>query len=335
MSCCELFPIRAAGSGSIVLTSSMRLRRLALPGLSVLKIVGALMVAVALLGIGAAAADEPPQRARQPVARLTTDGQLKSDPVFIAGGEKIVFTLQETFNQLSLMQLRLSDGQLERFRPGVNSSHYAVSFSADERRFAYLENDGNLHVKLVIHDAERAVNLAEYNPGGGFAGVRYLTLAPDASGLVFAFPERAATQQLFWLSMDGQQRRTLTEGDGFDACPRYSPDGRQLAFASTRDGNFDIFVMELAGGPVRRLTEHQGFDSRPAWSPDGRRLVYTSLRDGNYDLFIVNADGSGEQRLTSHEERDDFAWWHPNGRQIVAVCERDGQHDLYLLDATR
>ncbi|MCO6457410.1 MAG: PD40 domain-containing protein [Pirellulaceae bacterium] len=327
MNCCELTRTRASASGSIVLASAKRLRRRALPGLSMLA--GALAIAGALLEVGPAVAGEP----QRPATRLTTDGQLKSDPVFIAGGEKIVFTLQETFNQLSLMQLRLSDGQLERFRPGVNSSHYAASFSADERRFAYLENDGNLHVKLVIHDAERAVNLAEYNPGGGFAGVRYLTMAPDASGLVFAFPERGVAQQLFWLSIDGQQRRVLTESDGFDACPRYSPDGRRLAFASTRDGNFDIFVMDLAGGPVRRLTDHEGFDSRPAWSPDGRRLVYTSLRDGNYDLFVINADGSGEQRLTWHEERDDFAWWHPNGRQVVAVCERDGQHDLYLLDA--
>jgi TolB protein len=155
-------------------------------------------------------------------------------------------------------------------------------------------------------------------------------MAADASRVVFAFPDADGQQQIYALTMDGKKRTPLSEG-AFDAYPRFSPDGRWLALASTREGNFDIYVMRSGGGQPYRLTEHPGMDTRPAWSPDGRRIAFTSLRDGNYDIYIINADGSGLQRVTRHEERDDFACWHPDGKQLVAVCQRQGQEDLYLL----
>jgi Tol biopolymer transport system component len=263
--------------------------------------------------------------------RLTTDGKLKMDPVFVAGGSEIVYAVEDKFNQISLMRLKLADGSVEPLHPGAATSELCATFSRDEKTRALVRNNANLHVLLIIEQPDSGTTV-EYNPGGGFAAVRGISMAPDGSHLLFAFPEKGIEQQIFSLSIDGETKTAITTGGGYDAYPRYSPGGRWIAFASTRNGNFDIFTMTAAGEQIYRITDHEGLDTRPAWSPDGKQLAFTSLRDGNYDIYAVNIDGSGLRRVTTHDERDDFACWHPNGKQLVIVGERDGKQDLYLVE---
>lgn len=98
---------------------------------------------------------------------------------------------------------------------------------------------------------------------------------------------------------------------------------------SSRDGNFEIYVMNIDGTGVARLTTHPGLDTRPAWSPDGGQIAYTSVRNGNYETYLMNADGTDPRNITNHDERDDYAAWHPNGQHLVHIAERNGRFDLY------
>ena len=92
------------------------------------------------------------------------------------------------------------------------------------------------------------------------------------------------------------------DGDWHDEQPRWSPDGRRIAFKSTRGGSFNLYLMDPDGGNVTRLTNHAGNDHDPSWLPDGQSLVFASDRDrgaGRYDLYrLWIADGSIE-RLTT------------------------------------
>lgn len=288
--------------------------------------------------------------------RLTFDGQVKTAPVFVEGGKALVYSAQTRFNQLALLRIPVDLGAAtskptpEAEHPAATTSELSPSFSSDGQVFAYVRNNGNLHVALVIENRQTA-QTKEIDPGGGFAGIQYIAVAPDGQRIAYAFPERGGGQQIWEIGVDGQGRRALTSEESFDSCPAYAPDGRQLAFASTRSGNFDIFVMTLAGQVVNPLTSQRGIDLHPAWSPDGRRIAYTSLRAGNYDVFVVDADAvppladdaddalaanpaTGADphaiRVSSHAERDDYPVWHPDGRHLVTVSERNGRHDLYL-----
>ena len=81
------------------------------------------------------------------------------------------------------------------------------------------------------------------------------------------------------------------------AAPAWSPDGRKIAFASERDGNSEIYLMNADGSGQRSLTRNLAYDGDPAWSPDGQKITFVSNRDGRYAVYVMNADGSGQRSL--------------------------------------
>jgi TolB protein len=261
--------------------------------------------------------------------RLTFDGRQKMDPVFVHQGEELVFTLEETPSQLNLMRLKLSDGTVERLHPQATTSEFEAGFSPDGRYYAFVQCRANLNLRLVIRDVKQNRD-AVFDPGGGFAGMHKPSIAPDSSRTIFSIP-RAPGQQIASVNILGQDRKHLTQ-TGINNWPAFSPDGRQIVFGSSRDGDFEIYVMNADGSAVRRLTRSPGLDVRPAWSPDGKRIAFTSNRDGNYEIYVMDADGSRLHRITNHPDRDDYAAWHPDGRRLAIVSERAGRSDLYLID---
>lgn len=263
--------------------------------------------------------------------RLTSDGRLKMDPVFIAGGTELVFTVLESPEQTSLMKLRLADGVQSWLNPKAATTEFEPAFSGDGRYCAFVQNRGNLSLQLVIRDR---VNDREtiFDPGGGFAGMRHPSFAPDAGKLIVSLPADGG-EQIVEIGLDGRRGKNLTEGEALHCWPAFSPNGKQIAFGSNRDGDFELYAMNATGGEVKRLTLSASRDLRPAWSPDGRRIAFTSARDGNTEIYVMHADGSTPIRLTENAEQDDFAAWHPDGRRLAIVSERAGKFDLYLVEA--
>ncbi|HEV3384738.1 MAG TPA: hypothetical protein VG097_07975 [Gemmata sp.] len=272
--------------------------------------------------------------------RLTTDGTLKQDPVFIKGGDEIVYTLLESPVQMRLMRLNVAElarvsstkgtlaSSATKMHADVTTSEFEATFTADGSLYAFVQSRGNLNMKLVIRDAATAKD-AVFDPGGGFASVRRPSFHPKGERVCFAIPS-ANGQEIVSVSRDGKDRKTLTAG-GINNWPAYSPDGKRIAFSSSRDGEFDLYVMNSDGTEVKRVIKLEGMQTRPCWSPDGRRLAFTWNRDGNYDIYAVNLHGSGLVCLTDNSERDDYSTWHPNGKSVVFVGERNGKFDLYSI----
>ena len=106
----------------------------------------------------------------------------------------------------------------------------------------------------------------------------------------------------------------LTSHSGLDTDAAWSPDGRSIAYASDRSGNFDIWVQPVDGGgePTQITTDAAG-DWQPHWAPDGKRLVFRSERDGG-GLFVVSAQGGDLRRLTAFGYQPQ---WSPDGRRIL------------------
>jgi len=108
-----------------------------------------------------------------------------------------------------------------------------------------------------------------------------------------------------------------------------------VAFHSTRDGDFEIFVMNAEGESygITQLTFNTANDGDPAWSADGTKIVFHSNRDGNFEIYTMNADGSGQTRLTYNSAEDMFPCWSPDGEKIAFRSYRDGNYEIYVMNA--
>ena len=80
----------------------------------------------------------------------------------------------------------------------------------------------------------------------------------------------------------------LTDSPTQDIRPVLSPDGQQIAFTSTRNGNHEIYVMKLDGTDVRQVTNHPERDDYPSWHPQGNQLLFVSERGGRFDLYACD-----------------------------------------------
>jgi len=93
----------------------------------------------------------------------------------------------------------------------------------------------------------------------------------------------------------------------------------KIAFASRRDGNDNIYVMNADGTKQTQLTNDPAADYGPAWSPDGSKIAFFSDRDGDFEVYVMDADAkeSGVVQLTHNDTfRDDDPVWSPDGSQI-------------------
>ena len=92
---------------------------------------------------------------------------------------------------------------------------------------------------------------------------------------------------------DGKNVQRLTVHKARDVYPRFSPDGRWIAFSSDREGNMDVFVIPAAGGAVRRLTIHSADETVLDWTPDGKGVLFASQRGEDFmgKLYVVPVDG--------------------------------------------
>lgn len=114
----------------------------------------------------------------------------------------------------------------------------------------------------------------------------------------------------------------------------WSPDGKQIAFLSTRDGSsFDVYVVNVDGSQERNLSNSPTEDRDPVWSPDGKRIAFTSRRDGNAEIYVVDVASGALVNLTHNPGEDGTPAWSPDGGQILFSSDRGGAYQYYVMQA--
>jgi TolB protein len=214
--------------------------------------------------------------------------------------------------------------------------------------------DGEIAAAVGVHGSVRLTDLAAGQHVVELGGLapncvvdgddrRTITITPEAQatlafrvvcngpalyGILFHSDRNSIfpRSHLYRMKPDGSEVVDLTPtADGQEG--DWSPDGRQIAFASYRDGNAEIYLMNADGTGVRRLTHDPADDTDPTWSPDGRRIAFVSTRSGGSNVYAMSLDGSGVVSLTG--EAGGFQpSWSPDGTslafsRVVRLCQFD------------
>jgi TolB protein len=134
--------------------------------------------------------------------------------------------------------------------------------------------------------------------------------------------------EIFTMNPDGTGVTQITDNTSQDINPDWSPDGREIAFQSDRDGDWEIYVKALCGAAcdgTQQMTNNSVFDEDPAWSPDGRRIAFAREPEKNHsvltlDIFARDADNVGPPNLinlTRTADREGEPDWSPDGETIA------------------
>jgi Tol biopolymer transport system component len=125
----------------------------------------------------------------------------------------------------------------------------------------------------------------------------------------------------------------LSQGVGdrvYDVSPARSPDSQWIAFTSSRDGNWELYIGRTNGSEQRRLTYNTtAIDNAPAWSPLGNLIAFQSNRNGNWDIFTFDLGSGAITQITSDLGNDIRPSWSPDATKLVYQSDREGFWQIY------
>jgi Tol biopolymer transport system component len=202
----------------------------------------------------------------------------------------------------------------------------AFTLSKDGKRIFVLAS-GVGHAELVRYDPRAG----EFSPYLSGIPVGEMDYSPDGTWVAY---DESPDGPLFRMRANGVGRAQLTEPPMDVKCPRWSPDGKQIAFMGRLDDRslWQIFVIFPEGGRPKQLTFTAGDKGAPTWSREGSRLVFGDLLTSKNMVIHLYDFKTGEISDLPGSEGLWTARWSPDGRHIAAMT-RD-QHTVKLFDET-
>ena len=163
--------------------------------------------------------------------------------------------------------------------------------------------------------------------------LRYPSISPDGRSIVFSYKG-----DLYKVASSGGDAVPLTLHEAYDYMPVWSHDGKWLAFASDRYGNFDVYIMPSTGGEAKRLTYHSANDYPYDFTPDDKKVlfgtnrndIYTSARFPQRGLFqkLYEVPVTGGRSVMFLSAGSEFARFNTKGDKLI-FQDRKGYEDAY------
>jgi Tol biopolymer transport system component len=234
---------------------------------------------------------------------------------------------------------------------GSNAEAY---FSGDGTQLIFQATVGDLKCDQIFTMKIDGSNKKQVSNGEGRTTCAYFF--PDGNKIVYAStfdddddcpPEPDRSKGYVWgvfnaydiyiANADGSHAKVLAASDGYDAEATISPDGKEIVFTSTRDGDLDLYIMNADGSNIRRLTNDKGYDGGAFFSPNGKQIVYRAhhptepeaikeyesllhqelVKPSKMELFIINTDGTGKRQITHNGAANFAPYFTPDGKKII------------------
>lgn len=165
-----------------------------------------------------------------------------------------------------------------------------------------------------------------------------------------------ASYDIFMADLNGKIVKQLTNSPYYDAEATVSPDGKNMIYTSTKDGDIEMYIMNLKTGKEKRITHTLGYDGGAWFSPDGTKLIWRASRPRteaeikeykdllaenlvaptNMEVWIANADGSNAHQVSSFGQANWAPVYMPDSKRILFASNHEYKRgfpfNLYMMD---
>jgi Tol biopolymer transport system component len=240
-------------------------------------------------------------------------------PEVLPGSRGVLFTSHTAANVYDDAAIDVfvpATGQRKRLRTGGFSPHYLplpdgsgrLLYQRHTTVFAGAFDPSALTVSADFPPVLEDVH--SYSPGGG-------TFAVSASGtLVYASGvAMAGTAKIFWVEPAGK-KQALHDVLGAYVTPRFSPDGKRLAFSAASGSRFDVLVKQIERDTVTRISFVGGIANQVVWTPDGKHIIFQSTGAEKPGVYWIRADGGGEAYRILDQDAFPYSF-SPDGKLLA------------------
>ncbi|SDH06551.1 Tol-Pal system beta propeller repeat protein TolB [Pelagibacterium luteolum] len=187
--------------------------------------------------------------------------------------------------------------------------------------------------------ANRVKRLAIMDQDG--ANVQYLTdgqlpaitprLSPNGQLCAYMVFDGPQSSGIYVLNLANGQTQSLGRFGQMSFAPRFSPDGRRIAFSVTTGATTNIYAMDTAGGQPQQITTGSAIDTSPSYSADGSRLVFESDRGGRPQIYVMASGGGGAERISYGDGSYSTPVWSPKGDLIAFTRQSGGEFQIGIM----
>jgi tricorn protease len=290
------------------------------------------------------------------------------DVVWVPGKDSLIFVSDEN-GQNDIFLAYANDNATDEFEKSTRyrvepliageAEESAPQFSPDGRYLTYIRGKGDLILREFDTGQERVLFESWDTPS--------IKWSPDGRWIAYSLADPEFNNDVHIMNVATGESVNVSQHPDYDYFPRWSPDGRRLAFVSQRtiDNNPNVYFVYLKKSDeeitsdrwdeiyqessedsavvniavdfeniherIHQVTSLPGSESNIAWSPSGEHLIFTTNTDGEDDLWKVKWDGGDVEQLTSGDEDPDDVIWHREDDRIYYL---DGSERIVSIDGS-
>jgi len=217
-----------------------------------------------------------------------------TDPVFSPDGMQILYRSEK--NQDNAVYLtELDSDSSYMISDGSMASH--AEFSPDGSKIVYTSAlDDNLD--LVILDLTDTTDNAQKVIASSKDAELFGTFSPDGKLLAYSSFDINYKGTVHVCNSDGSSNKAVSKAMGSSYNPKFSPDGKHLAFISDKGGKFEIYICNTDGSDLKQLTSKDGSTYEYSWSSDGKKIVYENRKESVSSINIIDIQSGKVLNLT-------------------------------------